>query len=373
MNGQTTHNDALNILWLAPNFNHYKARFLNHLAQQIDVKLTILSGTGRKAMGDEEIDEDWYFTHHRLDVSKSNFGKSKIVRTFIKANFNQFDWILIPAEKKNLLLFLYALTLKDKSTKTKLFSYNHPILKSGNGKTSLLDKLLTKFYYRKLDRVIFYTKESCEWAIQKKLIKPEKAFWANNTIDTQEVGKFYDYHLPPQNRPKLIFIGRLITSKRINDLITYYKLLKINIPNLTMDVIGDGPEKDLIRKATKKHKDITWHGALVDESKIAPIMGEASLVFIPGHSGLSINHAFAYGRPYITLHGPSHAPELQYIEEGINGYVLGNDIRNNVNILSELMLNRKILEQLCENAKNKGEYLSVDNWVDQFKTSLQNG
>jgi hypothetical protein len=56
----------LKILWLAPNFNHYKARFLNHLATENDVSLTILSGTGRDQMGDHELEEDWNFKQIKL-------------------------------------------------------------------------------------------------------------------------------------------------------------------------------------------------------------------------------------------------------------------------------------------------------------------
>ena len=99
-------------------------------------------------------------------------------------------------------------------------------------------------------------------------------------------------------------------------------------------------------------------------------MKKASLVFIPGHSGLSTNHAFAYGRPYVTLEGPSHAPELEYIEEGNNGFVLKEDVDANVSKIENLLVNRGVLEQFCENAKLKGMDLSVQNWVQQIKTSL---
>jgi hypothetical protein len=93
-------------------------------------------------------------------------------------------------------------------------------------------------------------------------------------------------------------------------------------------------------------------------------------VFIPGHSGLSINHAFAYGRPYVTLQGPSHAPELEYIDQGVNGFVLDGDFDSNIETINNLLLNRTILETFCDNAKSKGEYLSVEKWVNQLKLSL---
>ena len=88
---------------------------------------------------------------------------------------------------------------------------------------------------------------------------------------------------------------------------------------LTLEIIGDGSQREIVKKAIEKDKNILWHGTLVNEAEIAPIMERCSLVFIPGHSGLSINHAFAYGRPYITIESETHAPEINYLEHGING------------------------------------------------------
>lgn len=103
----------INILWLAPNFNHYKARFLNHLAKEPKIQLNVMCGTGRKGMGDKMIKADWDFELTELNIDKLKFGTSKVVRKRLKMIFSQFDWIMIPAEKKNLLLFLYILYLKN--------------------------------------------------------------------------------------------------------------------------------------------------------------------------------------------------------------------------------------------------------------------
>ena len=99
-------------------------------------------------------------------------------------------------------------------------------------------------------------------------------------------------------------------------------------------------------------------------------MARASLVFIPGHSGLSINHAFAYGRPYVTLASNDHAPEIDYVENGKNGYILHYDLESNIEIINKLISNRITLENFCDNAKQKGNYLSVEKWVEQMKRSL---
>lgn len=362
----------LKILWLSPNFNHYKARFLNHLASEKEIDLTVICGVASKDLGHEEIESEWKFNLQKIDVKKANFGMSATVRKELKTQFKDYDWILIPAEKKNIFLFLYALYLRNlkKNVNTRLFSYNHPILKSKNGVSRFSDKLITKFFNRRLNRVIYYTKESHEWAINNKLIDNKKAFWANNTIDNTEINKNYTFKLPPEDEFRMLFIGRLIASKRLDCLFRYFMALEKDIPNLKLDIIGDGPERSMVDSNVKKSKNIKWYGTLINEAEIAPIMTKVSFVFVPGHSGLSINHAFAYGRPYLTTKVAKHAPELDYLSPGENGYILEGDLDKDIQIIKELIFDRVKLEQFCINAKQKGEELSVENWVKQVKNSL---
>lgn len=360
----------IKVLWLAPNFNHYKARFLNHLAKSSSIDLTILSGTGRQGMGDKELEGQWDFKHIKVTANKKDFGNSKEVRTLLKRQFSKFDWVLIPAEKKNFPLFLFAMKLRKANKSVRLFSYNHPILKSKNGKITFLDKLITKFFYRNLNRVVFYTEQAFKQAIQNKLITPQKAFWANNTLDNSEIEKHYSFQLPPEDQQTLLFIGRLIPSKRIEDVIKYYKVLKSKFQQIKLEIIGDGPEQNIVKEAVSKDTNIIWHGTLVDEAKITPIMKRASLVFIPGLSGLSINHAFAYGRPYLTLKAKKHGPEICYLDHGINGYILNDNLEEDILVIASVLSDRSKLTRLCNNAKQKGDYLSVQKWVEQMKQSL---
>lgn len=357
----------MKILWLAPNFNHYKARFLNHLANAKDIELTVMSGSGRKGSGDGELEGDWNFNTIRLEVSKSKFGLSIAVRKSLKSIFKNYDWVLIPAEKKNLLLFIYAIYLRSRYKKTNLFSYNHQYTKPKKGKVGGIDLLISKFFYLNLDCVIFYSEDTYNKALNSMLLKPEKAYWANNTIDTLEVDKFYDFVLPPKAPITILFIGRLIAIKRIEDLITFFKDLKEkNKDKFILEIIGDGPQNQIVKDALGVHSNIIWHGTLINEQKIAPIMTRASLVFIPGLAGLSINHAFAYGRPYATFTADRHGPEIGYLKDGENGFI----IDSNLEILEEFLNNQKQIHDFCKSAYNTSKGLSVDKWVEQIKFAL---
>lgn len=355
------------ILWLAPIFNHYKARFLNHLANVPNVELSVLSGSGREGAGDEELEGDWSFQTVRVNVPKSKFGLSKEVRKALKANFKNFDWILIPAEKKNLPLFIYAMYLHRRFKGTKLFSYNHQFTKPKKGNVKKFDLYITKFIFGNLDRVIFYTEDICKKAIQSKLVKPEKAFWANNTIDSVEVDKYYDFVLPPKDPVTIVFIGRLIAPKRIGDLIEFFENLSRKYDGkFALEIIGDGPQSNIVKKAQSSNSNIIWHGTLVDEEKIAPIMRRASLVFIPGLAGLSINHTFAYGRPYATFPADRHGPEISYLKDGVNGFIVGEDLK----IIEEFLNNEEKIDDFCQSAYETSKSLSVSRWIEQILSAL---
>lgn len=365
--------NEIKVLWLSPNLNHYKARLLSHLGSDSGIDLYVFFGSGQNNKSKSDSDNYWNFKQISVDVNKRNFGKSKLVKEKFASIFNEFDWIMIPVEKKNIWLFLFAKKLQRLNKKVRLFSYNHPVLKSGKGEVTFIDKWMTKFYFKRLDRVIFYTQYSCEWAIKKGFVNQDKAYWANNTIDNTEIQKHYNYQLPPDNLNVMVYIGRLTPRKGIPDLLKYYNELKKGITDLRLEIIGDGPENHHVKSAIESDSNVIWHGTLIEEKNIAPIMTKASFVFIPGHSGLSVSHAFSYGRPYVTLKGPSHAPELDYLENGTNGYLLQGDFESNTNTIANLLTNRSVLERFCNKAKQKGEYLSVQNWVNQIKRSLFDG
>ncbi|QFU74613.1 glycosyltransferase [Halioglobus maricola] len=359
------------ILWLSPSFNHYKSRFLDQLAREKEICLTVLSGAGREGMGDLELDRDWAYDYQKIDVTKSNFGNSAVVRSKLRSMFKKFDWVLIPAEKKNTALLFYAVFLRVFHPKTKLFSYCHPTTISRNGRVTFLDNLVTNTYFKLLDRTVFYTQDSCEWAVNNKKISRVKAYWANNTIDTNEVAQSYSFHFPPENRRGIVFIGRIIPSKRIDLLLIYYHELRKSFPELTLDVIGDGPESHILEKAARKCDKIRLHGSIIDEKRIAPLMSNATMVFVPGLSGLSVNHAFAYGRAYFTLNVVKHAPEIGYLENGVEGYQLAGDFESNIGVLKDFLSDREKIRSFSMNAFKKSETLSVDAWVKQIKRCFQ--
>ena len=91
-------------------------------------------------------------------------------------------------------------------------------------------------------------------------------------------------------------------------------------------------------------------------------MKRASIIFVPGLSGLSINHAFAYGRPYATCNSERHGPEISHLKNGINGFIIGDNFK----IIEDFLYNRKKIEEFCYSANKTSKEISIDFWLNEL-------
>ena len=94
-------------------------------------------------------------------------------------------------------------------------------------------------------------------------------------------------------------------------------------------------------------------------------------MFVPGTSGLVINHAFAYGKPFITIsNGVKHPPEIDYLEDGVNGLLLGDDFDINVNRIKNLVTDSEQLNRFQVAAFVKAKEISATAWCDSIENII---
>jgi glycosyltransferase involved in cell wall biosynthesis len=361
----------LNVLWIAPNFNHYKARFLRQLHGP-EFRLKVLAGRELNKEGHKNLDDQWNYPVEYVSVPKTRFQLSPSVylKLFEIIKRDQPKVVLVPLEKKYALLIV-ALWLSKSLKKFRLATYTHPFFKARSQGFRSVNIALTKLFFRFFDRVIFYTQASADWAIGRKLLSAEKARFANNTLDTREIRKRYSFELNQRNPKVILFIGRLVKDKLINVLFDYHELLSRHAPGCRLLIIGDGPMASYVVDRTLCSPNIDWIGALVDEAEIGRYMQIAHLIFVPGASGLSIVHAFCYGKPYVTLaRCESHGPELSYISHGVNGLILSGSELEDVAEIAQLLNDKERYAEMCARAYETAERLSVENWCTQVKMAL---
>ncbi len=364
--------DMLHIYWISPNLNHYKKKFLSRLVKNEEIDLVILAGQSPSKDGHQEDEGVFPFRVNRVSITKRWFGIYlpaywEILKAVVGG---KYDAIMMPAEKRLLLLILWLFVLK-LFCRFKLVTYTHPYMRSQLNRVTENDLFWTRLIFALFDRVIFYTAASRNWALERRLLPNSKADYANNTLNTEEIKENYNFEVNLEKPQRILFIGRLVESKRLDVLLHYFRELKKEIPNLKLSVIGDGPESDVIKDGMKMDNGITWLGSVIDETRISIEMRRSQIVLVPGWSGLSVVHAFAYGKPYVTLTGMTHAPEISYLIDGINGYLLSGSEKENIAKLRELFANKEKYSEMCRHAYQTAQGLSVDKWCKRIANALR--
>ena len=85
---------------------------------------------------------------------------------------------------------------------------------------------------------------------------------------------------------------------------------------------------------------------------------------------MHINHSLCYGRPYITLQRKNHAPEIDYLIDNYNGYLLEGKKDIDIDRLCKIFLGND--DDVYRNAYNTGKSLSTDKWCRQIINALSN-
>ena len=359
------------ILWIAPNLNHYKRRFLARLDEKSDFEVNIFSGSSPISEGhrDARVMDNLQIT--TVDVSKKYFAFHpnvflSLVNLLLK---KPFSIIMLPCERKHYPLLLWLVVLR-LFFDFRLITYTHPVMRSTVSRKPLSkDIRRTKFIFRFFDEVIFYSKSAMDWAIEQRLIEKCRAHFANNTVDTDLIWSLYEYDINDKRPIRIIFIGRLTKSKRLKDLIRCTTAVRKVFKDLELVIIGDGPERAYIKYCVSQYDWVRWLGALVEEKDIAVQMNLAHAVFVPGWSGLSIVHSFAYGKPYFTFDQP-HSTEIAYLSDDINGLLLRGNSADNAKRIVSVFSNPEKYEMMCNNALLTANEMSVGNWCLQVTEAL---
>lgn len=113
--------------------------------------------------------------------------------------------------------------------------------------------------------------------------------------------------VPPQfqqetssSTPRLVFMGRLVSSKRPGDALHAFARIRGVFPDAVLDVIGDGYLSSRLR--AEKHPGVTFHG-YIHEARKSQILGRADIMLLPAtHEGWGIvaMEAAAHGVPVVA-------------------------------------------------------------------------
>jgi len=123
-------------------------------------------------------------------------------------------------------------------------------------------------------------------------------------------------------RDSVLCVGRLTASKKPLLLMDAFEVFAAQEAHTRLVIVGDGPELDAVRDRAGtsrfKHR-IEVVGRVDDVESLRARYAQAIVSVSPGYVGLSATQTFSFGVPMIVSRDEPHAPEIEAVNEGVNG------------------------------------------------------
>lgn len=203
---------------------------------------------------------------------------------------------------------------------------------------------------RKLDYLVLVSKDLNRFYKREMRNYPCKCVCIPNVIEKMP-GR-----LAKLENKKLISVGRLSKEKGYLDLLKIYSQVMKKYPDWTLDIVGDGAEKEKLEKFIENNKlenNVTLHG-FRNRDYIDKLFKESSIYLMTSHTesfGIVLIEAMSHGVPCIAFSSAEGAKEI--IQSGKNGYLIKNRNHNAmVKKITDLIKNEDMRKEIGKAARH---------------------
>ena len=219
------------------------------------------------------------------------------------------------------------------------------------------------------DAIILYTPDQLKFISRKNL---PKTFIAYNTLNFETSDAFRkkmrskeqikaQYGIKEQR--VLLYISRIVPHKGLDILLSNFQDTK----DIALVIVGGGLSEQQ-RAIIDSHANYYYLGEKYGD-EVDEIYSIGDLFSTPGHIGLALNQAMYWGLPVLVLNR-KHAPEIYYMQDGVNGFVLEDEQALKAKVL-ELCHDDALLQRLSAAARHTYETrMALDNMFDGFEQAV---
>ena len=176
---------------------------------------------------------------------------------------------------------------------------------------------------------------------------------------------------------KLISVGRLSKEKGYIDLLKVFKRLNSDYPEWTLDIVGDGAERESIEEFIRNNElsnKVTLHG-FQGKEYIDKLLNQSSIYLMTSFTesfGIVLIEAMSHGVPCIAYDSAEGAREI--INSGENGYLIKHrNLEAMVMKIEDLIKNKeeriKIGSQARESIKKFTSDVVAEEWFTLIEES----
>jgi glycosyltransferase involved in cell wall biosynthesis len=166
-----------------------------------------------------------------------------------------------------------------------------------------------------------------------------------------------------------LFCGSLYPDKHLDFLVSAALRIRTVLPNFHLLVIGGGADSGKVEMAAEREGWIHYLGPRFGREK-ATYFRLASIFLNPGLVGLAILDAFVAGLPVFTTNVPVHSPEVQYLENDVNGFMVEADLRKYADIVLSTISSPERLGRMRAGALKSARRYSIERMVENFHSGV---
>jgi glycosyltransferase involved in cell wall biosynthesis len=168
-----------------------------------------------------------------------------------------------------------------------------------------------------------------------------------------------------------LFCGGLYPEKKLGFLLEAAKMIKTNMPDFELIIIGSGPEERFIKNASNQ---LSWFHYVGPKfgSDLATYLRCAKALLMPGSVGLVIIDSFISEVPLITTNNKAHGPEIAYLEHGINAIMAENSKTTYANYAINYLTSSSLQKKLKLGCRASGIKYTIDNMTNNFANGINN-
>jgi glycosyltransferase involved in cell wall biosynthesis len=210
------------------------------------------------------------------------------------------------------------------------------------------------------DAIILYSQKLKETIVR---YFHAKTFVANNTLNVLSYAMASASPSETKRRygisakKNIIYLGRMQKRKRIGDLVKAFRMISSD----DLGLILAGPDNEGILNNVSGER-IYKIGPVYGRDSIS-LLNAADVYCMPGAIGLGIVDALYCGLPVVT-ENVRHGPEIMYLKNGVNGFMVEADDINDLAKKLELLI--KDNELRARFSKAAREEISINGHIDRL-------